>query len=221
MTGATDQTTLLLEHWWDGDTAARDELLVRDLDWIRRYVHHRLGDGLRRFCETGDVVQEAVLRILDYRPRFRVENRAQWLGLIGRITLNVIRGQHRGHHALKVDPERLTAMTSASRIERDGRRGSVLRPDAEAAAVEELEHLRTALLVLEPGDQIILDLHFQGLTDAQIGAKVDMNGNAVRTRRSRAIRKLFGLTEAVRSGEIGRRFEAEGQAIAAPDRAGS
>ena len=71
-----DLTGKLLERWHAGDGGALDELLVRDLPWIRRCVHRRLGQGLRQRAETEDFVQEAVLEVLRYGPRFVVGTRA-------------------------------------------------------------------------------------------------------------------------------------------------
>ncbi|MEZ5966356.1 MAG: sigma-70 family RNA polymerase sigma factor [Planctomycetota bacterium] len=210
MGSQADPTAVLLARWARGDDAARNELLVRDLQWVRAYVHRRLGDQVRRWCETGDLVQEVMLRMMAYAPRFPVATKHQWRGLVGRITLNAIRGAARGLRALEDVPERLTTLVESIVGDHAGK--AFARPDANAEAGEELANLRLGLLVLGVEDQLILELHFQGSTDAEIGERLGRNGNAVRTRRARALNKLFELSEEIRAGTIGRRFEGEGAA---------
>ena len=65
MTADEPQTIELLDRWRAGDNEALSDLLARDMEWIRRFVHGKLGHNLRKFGDTGDFVQEAVVRVLD------------------------------------------------------------------------------------------------------------------------------------------------------------
>ena len=95
------QTYDLLERWRAGDRDALDALLHRDMDWIGRRVHRQLGDGPRREGDTGDIVQEAAIAVLNAGPRFVLSSRPQFRALLAQIILNIVRGRHRQLLALK------------------------------------------------------------------------------------------------------------------------
>ena len=80
----------LLERWRTGDVDALGILLDRDIEWIRSYVRRHLGEHLRFGADTDDFVQEASLAVLKYGPRFVIENRSHFRGLLAKITLNVL-----------------------------------------------------------------------------------------------------------------------------------
>ena len=65
-----EQTIGLLRRWHGGDRAALDELLARDLPWVRGFVQRRLGDLLGERADVDDYVQEAMAQVLEYGPRF-------------------------------------------------------------------------------------------------------------------------------------------------------
>ncbi|HMQ23284.1 MAG TPA: sigma factor, partial [Planctomycetota bacterium] len=96
-----EQTYHLLERWHGGDEQALGVILERDLPWIRKRVEERCGDALRKRVDDEDLVQEAMLEVLRYGPRFLMSDRDQFRGLMVRIIENVIRGQHDFHNALR------------------------------------------------------------------------------------------------------------------------
>ncbi|MCK5940757.1 MAG: hypothetical protein KAI24_02210 [Planctomycetes bacterium] len=91
MTSDPEQTAQLLERWHGGDRGALDELLRRNLDWVKGYVRRRLGGQLRKKEETVDVVQDAGVDILTYGPRFVVPDRDRFRALLGRMVENNLR----------------------------------------------------------------------------------------------------------------------------------
>ena len=75
-------------------------------------------------------------------------------------------------------------------------------PDEAAVHEEEREWLRLGLLLLEPHDQEVIDLHWQGLTDREIGERIGTSDNTARMRRSRATRRLTKLVLELKEGRV-------------------
>ena len=88
------ETVTLLQRWHAGDRAALDTLLARDMPWIREHVERRLGQLLRAKGEADDYVQDAVIEVLRYGPRFLIADRERFRGLLARIVENTLRDQH-------------------------------------------------------------------------------------------------------------------------------
>jgi RNA polymerase sigma factor (sigma-70 family) len=198
-----DATFDLLSRWRAGDRDALGTLLARDLDWIRAFVHRRLGNApARRFGDTDDYVQEATVRVLREGPRFVLADREQFRVLLATIVLNVIRGQHRALHALKRAVQREEALGSDSVLLLDPPARSVAAPDERAAQAEQEEWLRLGYLLLDPEDQQVIDLHWQGNTDAEIGAVVGAVANTARMRRQRAMGRLAKIVLDVKAGRL-------------------
>ncbi len=195
-------TLSLLERWQCGDSEALSLLLDRDLPWIRSYVHRHLGDALRRVGDTDDFVQEAVLAVLRYGPRFALSSRRQFRALMAKITLNVLRCKGRELNALKRDPRNERALGTDTILYLDPPCQDVTRPDQRVEKKEEREWLRLALLMLDPQDQEPLDLHWQGLEDAEIGARIGISANTARMRRVRATGRLTAVVQKLKRGQL-------------------
>ena len=86
-----NSTLVLLGRLHEGDERALGELLARDLDWIRAFVHARLSGVVRDHADTGDVVSDVALRVLKHGPRFQLSDREQFRGLLARIVINCLR----------------------------------------------------------------------------------------------------------------------------------
>ncbi|PIE25239.1 MAG: hypothetical protein CSA62_01460 [Planctomycetota bacterium] len=202
MEAADLQTLKLLERWQGGDREALSCLLERDLPWIRQQVRQQLGEGLRRGGDTDDYVQEAVLAVLRYGPRFVLSSHAQFRRLMAKIVLNVLRMKHRELHALKRDVERERVLAVDSILYLDPPQQAVARPDRKAEEKEERERLRLALLMLDPEDQEPIALHWQGLEDREIGERLGISPNTARMRRVRATGRLVKMVHQFNRGEL-------------------
>lgn len=196
------ETFDLLERWRAGDQDALDRLLARDLDWLRSVVHRRLGTELRRLGDTDDFVQEAALRVLRSGPRFVLADRDQFRALLATIVINVLRNGQRDLHALKRTPQREQPLASDTVLYLDPPARAVARPDQAAAHEEQREWLRLGLLLLAPADQEVLDLHWQGLGDREIGEALGIAENTARMRRARATTRLGEVVLALKAGRI-------------------
>lgn len=205
MTFGGDLTFDLLSRWRSGDRDALAALLDRDLEWIRAFVHRRLGNApARKFGDTEDFVQEAALRVLKEGPRFVLADREQFRALLATIVLNVIRGQHRALHTLKRSAQREQSIGSDSVLMLDAAYRASGRPDEQAAQAEQQEWLRLAYLLLDPDDQQLIDMHWQGKTDAEIGEVVGAVANTARMRRQRAMARLAQIVLDVKAGRVER-----------------
>lgn len=204
----TDVTFDLLSRWRAGDRDALGDLLGRDLEWIRAFVHRRLGNApVRKFGDTDDFVQEAAVRVLREGPRFVLADREQFRVLMATIVLNVIRGQHRALRTLKRTTTREQAVGTDSVLMLDAPQRDVARPDEHAARAEQQEWLRLGFLLLDPADQEVIDLHWQGKSDAEIGAAVGAVANTARMRRQRALTRLMQVVLEVKAGRLDRVLE--------------
>lgn len=186
-----DDTAALLQRSNAGDAEALAALLGRDLPWIRTQVRVHLSPVLRQAGDTDDFVDEAALNVLRHGPRFVLSRRQQFRALLAKIVLNVLRMQHRELHALKRRPELEQRLVSEIQLYLDDPPvRQVPTPDQAAQEHEEKEWLRLGLLLLEPPEIEVLDLHRQGLSDREIGDRLGIAHNAARMRRSRAIDRL-------------------------------
>lgn len=193
----------LLTRWRAGDPDALGRLLDRDLEWIRSFVHRRLGQTpARRFGDTDDYVQEAVVRLLRDGPRFVLADRDQFRALLSTIALNTIRSSHRAQHTQKRAVAREQPLGTDTVLLLDRPHAMPAPPDEQAALAEQEEWLRLGFLLLDGGDQQVIDLHWQGRTDAEIGAELGTSDNTARMRRQRATGRLTRLVLELKAGRL-------------------
>lgn len=197
-------TTLeLLRDWHNGNDQALDALIRRHLDWIRDYVHRRLGDHLRRRDDTQDMVQEAVIDVLQYGPRFEIGDEVCFRGLLARIVENNIRDRDRWNKRECRDPAREKSRLSDSILALDPAAGSVTQPIQQAARAETAEWIRLALELLEPTDRdVVLLRQWEGLGWQEICQRLGTSPNAARMRFERALPKLAGKVAELRGGRV-------------------
>ncbi|MCA8952100.1 MAG: sigma-70 family RNA polymerase sigma factor [Planctomycetes bacterium] len=199
----SDDTRTLLQKWHDGDRAAIDALVARDLPWIREYVHSRLGPLLRARGETMDYVQDAVIQLLGYVPRFVTSDRDRFRALVARIVENHLRDAHDHHAAQKRAVAREQALPSDSVLDLDGPRKPVTQPGSAAARNERDAWVRLAIELLEPEDrQVVMLRQWHEFEFAEIGQRMGLSEDAARMRFQRALPKLARKLEGLRRGEL-------------------
>ncbi len=190
--GAEDRETAeLLRRWHDGDGEALEQLIQRDLPWIREHVKKRLGPLLRGKAETQDYVQDALVEFLRYGPRFLTEDRDRMRGLLARIIENVLRDRNDWFRAKRRAVSKERRMGSTMVLDLDRRAPTVARPSQEAIREEQEAWTRLALELLEPEDRDIITMrHWEGLSFAEIGERLGVGTDAARMRLNRALPKL-------------------------------
>lgn len=197
----SDDTRLLLQRWHAGDRQAIEALVARDLEWIRGHVRARLGPLLRARGETMDYVQDAVLDVLQYSPRFLTDDRRQFRALVARIVENHLRDAHDHHAAARRSPLRERPVPTDSVLDLAAGQRPVTQPGAVAERREEEGWVRLALELLEPEDrQVLLLRQWQELEFAAVGARMGLTEDAARMRFQRALPKLAKKLEALRGG---------------------
>ena len=198
-----DPTFHLLGRWFTGDEAALDEILRRDLPWIRQRVEERCGDVLRKRVECEDIVQEALVEVLRYGPRFQMQSRDEFRGLMVRIIENVIRGELDYHQALRREIARERPLPGATILQLGGDLRSVTRPSQAAERSEREAWVRLALELLDVRDREILLLRqWKELGFAEIGERLGISENGARMRFQRALPKLARQVAALKSGHV-------------------
>ena len=198
-------TLVLLRAWHAGQREALDELLARDLPWVRAYVGRRCGDLLAAHTEPDDMVQEAALQALQYAPRFLMSDREQFRALLGRMTENVLRDQVQRLHAQKRDVSRERSDPSDTLLCLDPAASAVTRPSEAAARSEERQWVRLAIEMLDADDRrLVLLREWHGLGFADIGAQLGTGEDAARMRFTRVLPKLARMVRQLRSGALER-----------------
>jgi RNA polymerase sigma-70 factor (ECF subfamily) len=194
---------VLLERWHAGDRAALDDLLAQHLPWLRDYVRARLGPALRARGETVDFVQEVAVDVLQYAPRFVVDDADQFRGLLARIVENNLRDANDWFAAQRRRLSRETALPGDSVLRLHAGARSVTRPSGAAERVERENMLRLALELLPPDDRkVILLRQWEERPFAEIGELMGIGENGARMRFQRALPKLAKAVEELARGEF-------------------
>lgn len=107
-----ENTLTLVERFRGGDQAAANELFARYEERIRRIVRVRLGPGLRRWVESGDLVQETCRAALQSLPSASLGTEFDLLDYLARVATNRIRDMADHLHAKKRDVQRLRDIAS-------------------------------------------------------------------------------------------------------------
>jgi RNA polymerase sigma-70 factor (ECF subfamily) len=177
--------------------------MERDLEWIRACVRRRLGPMLKQKAEAEDYVQEAVVEILQYGPRFVISDREHFLALLARIVENVLRDKHEHFTAKRRTVQREEPLGSGSAINLDPGARSITRPSEAASANEMRSLILLGLELLGSEDRrAVLLREWEGLTFAEMGERLGVSEEGARIRFQRALPKLLAKIEKLRRGRL-------------------
>jgi len=101
-----ERTVVLLARVRAGDRAAANALFRRYEERLLRIVRVRLGSGVRRWTESGDVVQEVFQEALSKLVRMEPASEFDLLDWLGRVATHRIRDIVDHMHAAKRNVER-------------------------------------------------------------------------------------------------------------------
>ena len=90
-----ESTASLLARARAGDLAARDDLLSRYRESLKRFAHGRLPHCARSLIGTEDLVQTALIRALPRLKHFEARREGAFLAYLRQIVLNRIRDEVR------------------------------------------------------------------------------------------------------------------------------
>lgn len=179
--GGLDSTTKLLARIREGDAVARDQLIQRYLQTLRRWAHGRLPAHARGLADTDDLVQSTLIRALNRLGSFEPQHDGAFLAYLRKALLNQIRDEIRR-------AERRPGADGTS----DQIAAREPSPVEEAIGHETLARYEAALGGLSDREQqavflrVELRLEYQGIADA-LGIPT---ANAARMYVGRAIARL-------------------------------
>jgi RNA polymerase sigma factor (sigma-70 family) len=200
VTAAGGSSLALLRRWHSGDQQALAELVARELPWLRAEAGRRMGGELRQRQDADDVVQQALVHVLQHGPRFEVQDDEHYRAILLRIVENTVRKLLRDGRRLKRWAGREEPLPSGSVV---ALAASVTRPSAAADRNEQRAWVQLALELLDSGDrEIVLSRQWHGLPFQAIGEQLGIAADAARRRFERAVHRLAQMVGRLRTGEL-------------------
>lgn len=198
-----DETRQLLQHWHGGDPQALARLLDRNLGWIRKRVANRMGALLQAKGTPTDYVQDAMVEVLRYGPKFVMTDEAQFRALMAKIVENVLRGRSDWFTAERRAANRERGGASDTVLDIDPHRKPVTRPSQAFERDEAAEIARLGISLLDESDrEVIILRQWDDLPFGEIAKRLDTTEAAARMRFERALPKLAEKIALLRSGDI-------------------
>jgi RNA polymerase sigma-70 factor (ECF subfamily) len=200
MTTQQPDTEELLRQAANGDRDARERLLARHRDRLRKMIAWRLDRRLAARVDPSDVVQEVLLEAngkLDRYLRERPLPFFPWLRALAAERLVTLHRRHvraRGRSVLREEPGLLhlpdeSAAELAARLVT-----SSTSPPQRALRQEERERVRRALGQLSERDREVLVLrNLEQLSVADTAEVLGISAGAVKVRHLRALERLRAL----------------------------
>lgn len=101
MTIGSDQVTVLLRKWSEGDENALEQLTPLVYDELHRLAHqHMRRESAGHVLQTSALINEAYLRLVD-QPRIQWESRAHFFGIAARLMRRILVDDARKRNAAK------------------------------------------------------------------------------------------------------------------------
>jgi RNA polymerase sigma factor (sigma-70 family) len=172
------------------DRAIADEFFGHFLSALMRIGHFSISEGLRRFVETGDLVNSVAGSLWRDIEKTEFHTRRQFLTYCGQRlqwkaadqSRGLTSGKRREDMHREVDVE----IAGAAASQKPG-------PATEVGHREEWERLSLAMLRLPPRDREILQFHLRGEGHAEVADALGLSPEAARKALQRAIAKARSL----------------------------
>lgn len=196
-----DKTQQLIEKARSGDPEARDRLLMRHRDALRRMIEMRLDRKIQRRVDASDIVQEVLVdanrRLTDYLADPKMPFHL-WLRHMAKDRIIDAHRRHRVSSKRSVDREENLTIgfnMDQSSVDLAAQICDTEATPAAAATMEELQRrFQAAIETMEPADrEVIIMRHFEQLTNQDVAAALDLSAAAASMRYLRAIRRLRTL----------------------------
>jgi RNA polymerase sigma-70 factor, ECF subfamily len=197
---ANPDTEQLIDQASRGDTAAREQLLVRHRDRLRKMVRVRMDRRLAARIDPSDVVQEALAdadrKLSDYLRR-RPLPFYPWLRRLAWERLIILHRRHvrAGRRSVVREEPANLALPDESSLELAQRLiAPGTGPSNHLLRQEAADRVQAALAQLGEGDREVLVLRYlEGLSNPDIAAALGVSEGAVKMRHLRALERLRGL----------------------------
>jgi RNA polymerase sigma-70 factor (ECF subfamily) len=205
----TEETQALLTAARNGDAAARNQLLERHRDALRRMIALRMDPKLAPRVDASDIVQDVLVeanrRLSDYLEKAGMPFHL-WLRHLARDRMIDAHRMHRGAARRSLDREQ--ALDHAATADHSAFDLAALIRDREltpaaAATHHELERrFQAAVEQLDEIDrEVILMRHFEQLSNGEVAQTLKLSDAAAGMRYLRAMRRLRDLLQEPPSGE--------------------
>lgn len=198
--GSSLEDALLAEahHFAAQDRRVADEFLALLLSDLTPIAHGRLSEPLRRFLETGDLVQSVMGDLWPSLASMEFQTRAQFRGLLAqRLGWKATNKGRALQSASRAENQWASLAQGDSTIEGE----APGRPEDALVKAEELAMLHLMLLRLDPKDQDLLRDYLGGKTPDVIADERAMQRDAVYKALQRAIQRAREISERVRGTE--------------------
>jgi RNA polymerase sigma-70 factor (ECF subfamily) len=197
MTTHAPDTEELLRRTGAGDRSARQQLLARHRDRLRRMVAVRLDSRLAARADPSDVVQDALIdadRRLDEYVATRPVAFYPWLRRLAwehLVKLNERHVRARKRSVLREEPGILALPEDSAVLLAQRLGGAGTSPSHGVVRKELRERVRIALAGLAEADREVLVLRYlEQLSTADIAAVLEVGEGAVKMRHRRALNRL-------------------------------
>jgi RNA polymerase sigma-70 factor (ECF subfamily) len=193
----------LLQRVKQGDDEARQLLLARHREPVRRMIDLRLDPAIAARLDASDVVQEVLLeanRRLDDYLRNPAMPFPLWLRHIARDHIIDAHRRHRAAQRRGVDREKPlvpAAFADRSSLELAAQFLDPELTPASAAIQQEMQRrLHAAISALDEDDrEVVLMRHFEQMSNQEVAAMLGLSEAAASMRHLRALRKLKTLLQ--------------------------
>ncbi|MGE0145658.1 MAG: RNA polymerase sigma factor [Planctomycetota bacterium] len=177
--------TDLMTRVRSGELAAVEEIVSRNIDWLRRHASPRLDRSLRTVHDSGDLVQDAVVQLLESGELASVRDEEHLRALLARIVNHDVIDLRRRRDLRRLDHSALAL-----------RERSVTRPSQHVERSEHSQLLDRSLSGLAEEDrELIRSRVWEELPFSAIAQALGCSEDAARMRFHRALARLADTAE--------------------------
>jgi len=171
------------------DRVLADEFLAPFLATMSRLGHLQLRPSLRRFLDTGDLVQSVLGGLWQDLAQIEYRTRGEFLSYLSQRLKWKASDHARGLEAGRRREDQRAEADLGELLPLDGPAG----PASRAGGREDRERLLAALLKLPPRDRRALSLQLRGSTTQEIAEELDLRPDATRKLLQRAVERTRAL----------------------------
>ena len=188
-----DTVSLLVPKAKEGSESAREELLEHVQDYVRLMAKKNAPANLQGKFGLSDVAQQSMAQALQGFDQFRGNSASEFYGWLRAIVRNQALRMQRDYQSEKRDVGRERRLANDSCSSRPGHVpiDSDPTPGTRAIAIEEIQHVRSAIDRLPEDYANVIRLHsFERLSFKQVAEKMERSLDSVTKLWYRAIMKL-------------------------------
>jgi len=184
---ASQSSRRLVDRAHRGDRTALDALIGLAQERLHAALRTRMGDALRAFEDSVDVMQSALREAVRDFARFEYAGRGSFQRWLHTIAENKLRHRARDRARARRDADREVELDDLG----DGLAARDLGPVAAAVTAEVEEGVRGALESLDDDERdVIVWRQFQALSTAEVAAVLGISEAAASKRYLRALQRL-------------------------------